>query len=369
VEYLATTSLMTFTTRSDEEEETKTEHLSHLVSFAATGILVFCWLGGMAVPVTLVALLHWRGAPLAWSFFISTCFKGSCERVTWMALVAALVFRTLMQDMDIMIIIYLASLLVYSNSCLVAWPHSETVQRFLQNMGAYFPAELGGEYESVLPERSLLSVHPHGMLAAGYASTIGFNSHFSPRPVLLINRILREHNALFKLLTDLDGGFATLDGTTLGKLLQSGKNVAVLPGGLEEAAVSQFGRERVVLKGKTGFIKRALQAGSRVHPVYVFGENRTYVTFSLPAGRISSWLNRVGMPTVVGYGRFPWVFMPFRTPLRAFVGAPLVLPHLPEPTEKEVAHWCEEYKNALVKVFDDNKEEAGLDAKTTLEIL
>lgn len=50
-------------------------------------------------------------------------------------------------------------------------------------------------------------------------------------------------------------------------IMQRGKNIALLPGGFEDASVMVNGRERIFLRSRKGFIKFALRYGYRVHPV------------------------------------------------------------------------------------------------------
>jgi hypothetical protein len=52
----------------------------------------------------------------------------------------------------------------------------------------------------------------------------------------------------------------------------------LLPGGFEEATITSDKEYRLYIKTRKGFIKYALQNGYKIHPVFVFNENKIYKT-------------------------------------------------------------------------------------------
>ncbi|CAK0905044.1 unnamed protein product [Prorocentrum cordatum] len=58
-----------------------------------------------------------------------------------------------------------------------------------------------------------------------------------------------------------------------------------------------------------------------------------------------------------------WRFLPIlprpQARLLTYVGAGIDLPHIPEPTKQDVEKWHGEYVQALVRLFDARKAEAG----------
>lgn len=92
--------------------------------------------------------------------------------------------------------------------------------------------------------------------------------------------------------------------------MRRGENIALIPGGFQEATMFEYNRHTVYIKRRKvralafastpqpagrmrvplcadpaplaqGFIKYALQHGYRVYPCYTFGEERTYYSISV----------------------------------------------------------------------------------------
>lgn len=101
--------------------------------------------------------------------------------------------------------------------------------------------------------------------------------------------------------------------------------MVLVPGGIHEATISEYGKECVYLKNRKGlafplpvadvdyplpgFIRYSLQYGYSVTPVYSFGENICYNhLFSNALHRIKFWLNSKGIPTVLPFGSLWWPF-------------------------------------------------------------
>lgn len=135
--------------------------------------------------------------------------------------------------------------------------------------------------------------------------------------------------------------------------------MCMIPGAYQEATLCTYGRDRVALSNRKGFIKYCLSYGYKIHPVYTFGEADTYKTLGgFESFRL--WLNSFGIPTVAFWGLswFPMLPRP-DAELLTFVGPPLELPRVQEPTHEQVEEWHGKYVDALKALFDKYKAEAG----------
>jgi len=74
-------------------------------------------------------------------------------------------------------------------------------------------------------------------------------------------------------------GMVSVNADSLKHWMAKGTNVALLPGGFEEATLTTPKENRIFIKHRKGFIKYAMRYGYRVYPVFVFGENKMYKTF------------------------------------------------------------------------------------------
>lgn len=232
--------------------------------------------------------------------------------------------------------------------------------------------ELRGKLEDIQKESSLFCFHPHGILSTGF-SVLGvwgkeFHELAGRDTQFLVDKVLREDNPFFKVICDKHGTVNTLNKHSLHKLMSKSNNISIVPGGFEDATAMQFNKDITVIRKRTGFIKYALQYGYRVHPIYTFGETTTHYTFT---GFLNFrlWLNRFGIPAVLVYG-CPWLpLMPRKNcTCLTYVGAPLQFPKIAEPSKEEVQKWHATYCDALEKLFEDNKKEAGLPADAKLQI-
>lgn len=66
-------------------------------------------------------------------------------------------------------------------------------------------------------------------------------------------------------------GIQSVDGKNMNRLMNEGKNIALVPGGYEEATITTPKALRVFIKKRKGFIKMALKKGYKVVPVIVLG--------------------------------------------------------------------------------------------------
>merc|ERR1712151_319338 len=169
--------------------------------------------------------------------------------------------------------------------------------------------ELRGALEDIHKERCLFGFHPHGILSTGFSINGVWNKQFHDHAgrdtQFLVDKVLREDNPFFKVICDLHGSVNTLSKGSLLKLMSSNTNIAIVPGGFEDATAMQFNKDITVIRKRTGFIKYALQYAYRVYPVYTFGESTTHYTFT-GLLKFRLWLNTFGIPAALVFG-CPWM--------------------------------------------------------------
>jgi 2-acylglycerol O-acyltransferase 2 len=202
--------------------------------------------------------------------------------------------------------------------------------------------------------RKVLCVHPHGIFCQGWgilftrpelqSLTFCFASSLYASP-------------FFGALSKIIGRPAPADKTTFQNLMKSGRSIALIPGGFQEATIHSRDSHRVTC-GK-GFIKYALEHGYSLVPSYAFGENKTYNNFQgLWSTRL--WLNKFGIPAVVPFGSWLMPVLPKNDgSMHIVVGKALKLPQIDHPTRKQVDGFHKKYTAALVSLFDRHKAACG----------
>ncbi len=212
----------------------------------------------------------------------------------------------------------------------------------------------------------MLAFHPHGMLCCGW-TLCNASARFSAVTWLVADVLLAV-----PFISDFLRWHASepVGAASLRRALAARRTVALLPGGFEEATLYRYGRHRVFLKRRAGFVKFALQHGYALHPVYCFGEELTFRSFT-PLEALRLRLCAWKVPAVLFWGLPLAPFMPRRdVDLTVVVGPPLQLPRLEAPSAEQVAHWHAQYCAALTALFDAHKAQyAAQGADAVLELL
>ncbi|CAE8596908.1 unnamed protein product [Polarella glacialis] len=204
-----------------------------------------------------------------------------------------------------------------------------------------------------------VACHPHG--------TLIFQRMFwhSPKLEKCFTRPWRmlAASVVFRipLMRELSLLFGAVDASraTCERLLRDGVNVVVWPGGLDEAS-SADAPDEVRLRTRTGFIRLAVQHGTPVLPMFVFGELDAVRTVSpLPSALARFCQKKLRISTAFAVGRF--LVMPFRVPFNLCVGKPVPVKQCSEPAavDLEVARVHAEYKAELQALFESNKKQFG----------
>merc|ERR1711988_37673 len=158
----------------------------------------------------------------------------------------------------------------------------------------------------------------------------------------------------------MGGMFGVIDASskTLSKRLSRSppigetSSVVLYIGGMLELFFSSPKREAVFLSGRKGFIKLAMRQGADVMPIYMFGN--TTVLSAITWGPLASLSRKLGVSVTFFWGRFG-LPCPKQVRLTYVRGRPLGLPHIPEPTDKDVDHWHAQYCEKLDQLFERYK--------------
>jgi len=249
-----------------------------------------------------------------------------------------------------------------------AFAPNEAFTEFLAANGpSYYAAhELRGAVDEIKPGKNMFAAHPHGILSAGWTWNLFFNLKLHERTGrigFLIDENLRLRIPTFRCFCDWfeskDRFSAPATRKVIKECMQRGESLAILPGGFQEAVLCAFGKDRVYMKKRQGFVKYCLQSGYRITPAYTFGESDTYWTFrGLIPFRL--WLGGHNIPAAAMFGNPICPILPLPSAsIITFVGPPIELPQIDEPTREEVDKWHRKYMEAVIALFDKHKAEVG----------
>lgn len=243
------------------------------------------------------------------------------------------------------------------------WEHgvlSHRIQRFIDgHHPSYYDGVRivfeGGDVPPAEHRQTFFAVHPHGAFCIGWAQL--FTSpqmhrvRFCFAPALYLSPFFR----LFSRTVGKPGSAAR---HAMNSYLKAGEDVALPPGGFEEATLTSTTNDRVFIKKRYGFVRLCLKYGVAIRPVYVFGEGKLFSNIQgLWRARLA--LNRFGLPTILVWGRWFLPLMPKKgVGLHIVVGKTLVVPRIEKPSKEDVEFWHNKYIGELRRVYDEHKEAA-----------
>ena len=245
------------------------------------------------------------------------------------------------------------------------WPKSEKGRVAVSRAFIQYFKRSSVMYEESLPAnpKNLVCVHPHGIFCMGWSILFGRSELDN---YLFCFSAALYKSPFFRLLAKTVGNPESADKASFTQLMREGKSLALIPGGFEEATITCDGADRVFLKDRRGFVKYALTYGYSLTPVYCFGENKTYSNIQ-GAWRLRFWLNSLGFPAIVPFGKWWCPLLPKSGRMHVVVGKALVLPTIESPTKDQVAEHHGRYIAALTDLYDRNKKLFG-EAEGVLEV-
>lgn len=212
----------------------------------------------------------------------------------------------------------------------------------------------------------IFAMSPHGAIPVGAAV---FAPQIARWPAIASRLRIGVHSALFRVPIIREfylafGAVSASRGTLLHQLRDLRHSVLLLPGGVQEQLlVVPDGTETVLLRSRKGFVRLAVETGSPLVPVFVFGERQAYKLNDGVFLSISRALKRllgIGLP--LPRGRW-WTMMWLPTALTIVVGRPLEPPpraaEAGPPTDAEVDALHARFCDAMAALHEEHKEAAG----------
>mmetsp|Transcript_15648 Transcript_15648/g.20393 ORF Transcript_15648/g.20393 Transcript_15648/m.20393 type:complete len:347 (-) Transcript_15648:11-1051(-) len=153
------------------------------------------------------------------------------------------------------------------------------------------------------------------------------------------------------------------------RLLKRGRSLMILPGGQAEQMRTIFGRERIYLNRRKGFIRLAINHNVPIIPVYVFGCSDYYKTSNFALNFRLSLLKNTGIAIPLAFGWGGHLLCPRPVDTTVVLGAPLRFKFedgLSEVERVDAAHG--QFCDAIRALFDKHKGPLGY-GERELEII
>ena len=211
------------------------------------------------------------------------------------------------------------------------------------------------DVEGLKESKCLFLFHPHGYLATGLYLSICTN------PIIQTSVLVGSRMALAVPWGGIIMKYLGVEGanpSNFEKLMLEKKNISLVPGGFEEATLTRYGKNRVFLKNRKGFIKLALKHGYTVYPIYTFGENDLF--YSLTNEKIGLFLNKIKLPGTFPYSKY--ICLPNNDIcLLTVVGKGIQLPKTNDPEQNEIDKYHDIYVKNLRDMFNKHRREGDSD--------
>uniref|UniRef100_A0A7S4R5H2 Acyltransferase n=1 Tax=Alexandrium monilatum TaxID=311494 RepID=A0A7S4R5H2_9DINO len=202
----------------------------------------------------------------------------------------------------------------------------------------YFTVRIAYRSGEPLPRRQyLFLMMPHGLYPFSGACAVISGMVDVFHGMRMASASIAFHIPVIRQLMAWIGSIPA-DRASIAAALRAGSSVCVFPGGIGEMVRTDGASERLVLSGRKGVVQLALENGTPIVPVYVFGQTVLWGQLPLPrwVETLSRWL-RVSL--ILPYGRFG-TFIPRKLPLLYCVGAPIAAPRTESlaPEQVDAAH-------------------------------
>ncbi|GMI41838.1 hypothetical protein TrCOL_g3719 [Triparma columacea] len=205
-------------------------------------------------------------------------------------------------------------------------------------------------------DKTLLGFHPHGALCCGWTlanASDGLGS-LTTGMKWLVAPLLFKIPLISEVLSW--NSVASAEPSSMKKIMSTGQNVSLLPGGFHSASLLKHGAYRCYVLKRKGFIKYSLQYGYKVRPCFSFGEEKTYWTLNWFEKARMNLLAARNIPPVWFLGKYG--ILPFdNIDITLVVGEAIQLPKIEKPTKEDVDKYHALYVAGLRKVFDENKKD------------
>eukprot|EP00929_Paragymnodinium_shiwhaense_P016969 TRINITY_DN12578_c0_g1_i1.p1 TRINITY_DN12578_c0_g1~~TRINITY_DN12578_c0_g1_i1.p1 ORF type:complete len:347 (+),score=53.69 TRINITY_DN12578_c0_g1_i1:94-1134(+) len=207
--------------------------------------------------------------------------------------------------------------------------------------------------------RYMLTWHPHGFIVfcpigllarkAIEGDPVGTNWHCTGAPIVFKLPVTGE------VLFLLDG--RTVDRGSLESVLNAGGTVAIQPGGMLEQGNTTHDQEKAYFPAKLGFIRMAIQYGTPLLVLYIFGENQCFKRLKSTQWFTDALYKATGVMLPLWLGKFnlPQTIMPRATDIHCRWGRPVEVGEAdPNPSDEKVEEVFQRYLVELQRVFYEN---------------
>ena len=237
----------------------------------------------------------------------------------------------------------------------------------------YFPCTMEWEDEpgylaaAARGRPHVLGLEPHSVLPL---SIVSFGKYFfytptTPECVRNSRALATETIFVIPFMRQLWSwlGMDPISKRRMRRLLDAGRTVLLIPGGVAECLEMRHGVETIYLRRRFGFVKLAIQTGAGLIPAFTFGQRDTYNYWRLgpplcPPSVAAAIARVIKMAPMFFWGKWG-TFLPQQVPMHTVIGKALEVTKNENPTNEEVEAKLKEFIDAMEGIFERHKERHG----------
>lgn len=243
------------------------------------------------------------------------------------------------------LIILIALMLIYQ---FMFCKRSDRWRRLLQKLRPqlYFRSFKLVAEEELKDKECLFGFHPHGVLSMIPPTVCAVNETFF-KSRFLVSRVLLNF-PLSGVFAKLLGG-ESVNKSNFVKIMKEKVNIIFMPGGFEEATITDYDKNKIFIKNRIGFIKYALDFGYSIQPCYVFNEHKLYYNIT-KFEKFRLFMNSMKFPAVFFFSKLG--IMPhYDLDITVVVGKKIDIPKTENPTEEDILKYHKIYMDSLIELY------------------
>eukprot|EP01067_Filipodium_phascolosomae_P000534 Filipodium_phascolosomae@DN1408_c0_g1_i1.p1 len=195
------------------------------------------------------------------------------------------------------------------------------------------------------PKRFIVAMGPHGVVPVTAWAVGSDPSAILYGPTAVANVLLR-----MPLIHGIVCGLYKVIPSTrksIMKVLSSGQNVMLYPGGIAEIFVNSPTKEKLYWRNRKGIVRVAMEGGADILPLYFLGQTCMFTW--IDTGKVGEAISRfLGVSLGAFYGKWG-LPIPKQVKVHCLVGSPFELPHAAKPSQELV----DEYHQKLLQHVQD----------------
>jgi len=224
----------------------------------------------------------------------------------------------------------------------------------MQDIQKYFGGRIIATEKLDETQQYIFGFHPHGTLTATALwchNTTEWREKVSKKHlVTLAGSQVFYVPGLREFVMAAGGGMITRQ--MFSKVLEQGKSVLLVPGGVAEMKFSNsINKDITIVTTHKGFIRFALKHGVNLVPVFSFGETQIFDPFFPAAQKL--FFRYLGIPLPLFFGKF--LQIPRSCNITVVVGKPVKVNKNEHFTEEDVDRIHQQYFLSLHQLFEDHK--------------